>query len=273
MVGTVKNCLKKTIGRSLLTFEEFRTVVLEVEAVVNSRPLTYLYTDIQEGEPLSPAHFLSGRRLTTIPVRSTKEKTDDDDDLDFIPDMDREGLRRNVNKITANMARFWSCWRKEYLVNLREFDQVQKRKLKSNAEPVVGEVVILNDQLPRSRWKLGRIISLIPGKDGVVRAARVKCGNGSVLQRSIEHLYPMEVRTEKEDSEENGISDTDVIGDTDVVGDTDVISDTYVLGDSDVIRDSDVILESSGRKSKRAAASVAASKIRTIAGENVVTDK
>ena len=45
LVRSIKNCLKKTIGRSSLTFEELRTLLIEIEAVLNNRPLTYIYDD------------------------------------------------------------------------------------------------------------------------------------------------------------------------------------------------------------------------------------
>ncbi len=50
---------KKILGKSLLTFEELSTILSEVELVLNSRPLTYVYSDSNEPEPLSPAHFLN----------------------------------------------------------------------------------------------------------------------------------------------------------------------------------------------------------------------
>ena len=46
MVGITKRCLKKTIGRSTLTFEDLLTVFVEIEGTINNRPLTYLYDDI-----------------------------------------------------------------------------------------------------------------------------------------------------------------------------------------------------------------------------------
>ena len=63
----VKSCLKKTLGRSKLTFDELATVPVEVDAVLNSRPLTYPYCDDVE-EPLTPSHLTIGRRLLGLPV-------------------------------------------------------------------------------------------------------------------------------------------------------------------------------------------------------------
>ena len=80
LVGSVKRCLKKVIGKSLMSVEEMFTVTTEVEAAVNSRPMTYLYSDIGDGNPLTPSHFLVGHRLLALPdlLRET--------DVDYIPE-------------------------------------------------------------------------------------------------------------------------------------------------------------------------------------------
>ena len=67
LVKQVKSCLKKTLGRSKLSFDELTTILVEVEAVLNSRPLTYLYSDDVE-EPLTPWHIVIGQRLLTLPM-------------------------------------------------------------------------------------------------------------------------------------------------------------------------------------------------------------
>ena len=59
LVGIVKRCLKNMI--------ELNTILIEVEAVLNSRPLTYPYVDINDASPLTPSHFLCGHRLLTLP--------------------------------------------------------------------------------------------------------------------------------------------------------------------------------------------------------------
>ncbi|MCP3661478.1 MAG: transposase family protein, partial [Gammaproteobacteria bacterium] len=58
MIGIVKGCMKKAVGRKLLTFDEMITLLSEVSAVVNSRPLTFLYDDFDSGSPLRPIDFL-----------------------------------------------------------------------------------------------------------------------------------------------------------------------------------------------------------------------
>ena len=47
MVGTVKRCLKKIIGKAKLNHDELNTVLIEVESVLNSRPITYLYEELE----------------------------------------------------------------------------------------------------------------------------------------------------------------------------------------------------------------------------------
>ena len=64
MVGTVKRCLRKVVGTARLSFDELSTVLTEVEGTVNSRPLTYLYDDLEEA--LTPSHLIYGRKLVVL---------------------------------------------------------------------------------------------------------------------------------------------------------------------------------------------------------------
>lgn len=60
MVGTIKTALHKTLGRSLVSYEELRTILTELPAVVNERPLTYPGQESDEPRPITPGDFLRG---------------------------------------------------------------------------------------------------------------------------------------------------------------------------------------------------------------------
>lgn len=69
LVQSVKTCLRKVLGPASLSFEEMTTILTEVEATLNSRPLTFVNNDLNEPQPLTPAHFLVGERLTSLPPK------------------------------------------------------------------------------------------------------------------------------------------------------------------------------------------------------------
>ena len=63
---STKRCLHKMVGRARLYYDELSTMLTEIEAVINSRPLTYLSAE-DLNEPLTPSHFLYGRRIQNLP--------------------------------------------------------------------------------------------------------------------------------------------------------------------------------------------------------------
>ncbi len=86
LVQSVKTCLRKVIGKASLSYEEIEMILTKVEAVVNSRPITFTHTSSEEPVPLSPSHSLIGRRLTTLPptVNATSA----------VPDINQKQLSR-----------------------------------------------------------------------------------------------------------------------------------------------------------------------------------
>ncbi|GFT68085.1 integrase catalytic domain-containing protein [Trichonephila clavipes] len=68
LVRTVKELLRRILGKAIFTYEELLTILCECETVVNSRPLTYLSEDMQDLTPITPARF-----LFEIPTADTKD--------------------------------------------------------------------------------------------------------------------------------------------------------------------------------------------------------
>ncbi|XP_071043089.1 uncharacterized protein [Parasteatoda tepidariorum] len=67
LIGLTKRCLRKSLGRTLLDEEGLSTALVGVEAALNSRSLVYEKGNDDPEETLTPSHFLTGKRLTTIP--------------------------------------------------------------------------------------------------------------------------------------------------------------------------------------------------------------
>jgi len=181
MIGLTKSALKKTLGATL---ESLQTIVIEVEALLNDRPLNYVSSDVSDLEPITPSHPLQGRRITTLPY----SKVEDDEITD--PDFGDDSQSRHSAKTQAIIVKhFWSRWRHEYLTALRE----THRKIGNNVQQVkVGDVVLVHDNTARVNWKLAVIKSLNKGGDGMIRSANIRTTTGRT-NRPIAHLYPLEV--------------------------------------------------------------------------------
>ena len=54
LIGLTKSSLKKVLGRTHATLESLQTIIVEVEAVLNNRPLTYVSPDVEDMEPITP---------------------------------------------------------------------------------------------------------------------------------------------------------------------------------------------------------------------------
>lgn len=153
------------MGTHVLTYEEFTTLVTRVEAVLNSRPLTPLTTDPSDLEYLSPGHFLIGQPLLAVPTRVSFES--------------RVNLTQRWKLLDQCHQAFWRCWSTEYLTSL------QGRSKWTTEAPNVkvnDMVVIIDNQSPPLAWRIGRIIELLPGNDGVVRVVRLLTCNGQITR-------------------------------------------------------------------------------------------
>ena len=184
LVGMVKMTLKKTLGRAFVTLNVLQTTIVEVEAVLNDRPLTYLSSTTGDPEPLTPSHLLYGRRIVSLPYPDVED--DEISDPDY---HSAEQLRNKVDRQGILLKHFQSRWRKEYLTSLRE---VHRTTGTTEQTIKIGEVVQIHDDTPRHQWKLGVIEELVKGNDGFIRSVTVRTARGRT-NRPIARLYPLEV--------------------------------------------------------------------------------
>ncbi|XP_065891666.1 uncharacterized protein [Dysidea avara] len=189
MVQSMKRCLRKTIGKSQLSLDELTTVLVQVEAILNSRPISYVSSEDLE-EPLTPSHSLSGRRLLCLPDGTDVNRVDEDFDITF------QDLRDRAQNLTKALNQFWSRWREEYLLQLRErystTDEVGVLR-----SPIPGEVVVIHDEdRPRTQWRLGRVSEVLKSSDDQIRGVVLKVntnGRLSTLRRPVTCLYLLEI--------------------------------------------------------------------------------
>ncbi|GFV74551.1 integrase catalytic domain-containing protein [Trichonephila clavipes] len=186
ILRTLKELLRKTLGKAIFTSEELTTILCECEKVVNSRPLTYLSEDLQDLTPIPPAILCD---------RPSSETT-------YLDMLDGNHLRKRLRFRVKMMRELRERFRKEYLDQLvqrhRQDPQSsnnQNGELSTPDPPPtlknscvrywVGDIVLIDDDVKkRLQWPLARVIELIPGKDGLVRTLRVKTQH-SILVRSM----------------------------------------------------------------------------------------
>lgn len=169
-VKSMKSHLKRVLGNASVTLEEFITIITEIEGILNSRPISPMSDNPNDLIPLSPGHFLIGRPITQIPepklisIASSK--------------------LTNYQRIQQIKQHFWVRWNKEYITELQF-----RYKWKQHTDNIkINSMVIIKDNnLPPTCWKLGRIVEVHPGQDGLVRVVSIKTQNG-IVKRAISQV-------------------------------------------------------------------------------------
>jgi hypothetical protein len=176
VVKMLKQSLRRTISGHILFKMELVTVIFEIEAQINSRPLTAVTTDYGELEGLTPAMMLFGYNPKPYP-----------DIMDFHKTKGT-ALKVRWKKRQIVSKHFWNCWKKQYLRAL----QVRSKWYTAKPDVKVGQVVLIFlDKQPRLRWPLGIVEEIIKGRDERVRKVMIRTKSG-LLERAIQHVYPLE---------------------------------------------------------------------------------
>ncbi|XP_077265256.1 uncharacterized protein LOC143899131 [Temnothorax americanus] len=163
-----------TVTKGLVwTFEEYATLLVKIEAILNSRPLTPFSSDPNDLLALTPSHFLTGDSLLFPPEYSYMK----------VPD-NKLSRWQHAQKLRQH---FWKRWQEEYLQELQK-----RHKWRNKGKDLeVGTLVILKeDNTPPLQWVLGRVEEVHPGKDNVIRVATVKTPTG-LFKRAVQKLCPL----------------------------------------------------------------------------------
>lgn len=161
-VKQFKYHFKRVASNKRFTYSQFNTFAIEVEAILNSRPLTPINNDVNDYTALTPGHFLIGDSLIGLPEHN----------YSTLPE-NRLNAWQNIKKIKQD---FWKRWHKEYLseLNVRTKHSQNKPTLK------IGMLVLLqnDDTNYKVEWTLGRIKEMHPGTDKIIRTVTVATKDG-----------------------------------------------------------------------------------------------
>lgn len=178
-VKSTKHHLRRVIGESKLTYEEMATLLAQVEACLNSRPLQAVSDDPEDYEALTPGHFIIGAPLNAVPEPSLTE-------------LPASRLSR-WQLIQQMKDHFWNRWTKEYLHTLSH----RPKWFKVGEEISVGRLCLIRSEVTApTRWPLARVEQLHPGADGHTRVVTLRTAT-SRLTRPVSKLVLLPVSSEK----------------------------------------------------------------------------
>lgn len=172
-VKSVKYHLKRVTTGTPLTYEDLSTVLVRIEACLNSRPLCPLTSDPNDLSVLTPGHFLIGDSLLAPPEARVPEQT----------------LHRQYLKLQRMIQQFWSRWSSEWLTHL----QSRPKWCRTHENLQTNDLVLIKDnRLPPNQWLLGRIIETHPGEDNLVRVVTV-CTKGGNYKRCVSKICKLPI--------------------------------------------------------------------------------
>ncbi|KIH51378.1 integrase core domain protein [Ancylostoma duodenale] len=202
LVGLFKNAFHKTVGRSILPFNQFLTLIVEIESIMNCRPLTATHSTDSELRTIRPIDFIS----PDVDLDLT-DSVDNMNDLYALNNLSlqKQRLLEWHNQTVSTLNYFWKLWHSDYLAALADRRTNRIRQKRSTPlQPKNNDVVIVADEaIPRGQWPLGILTSTHQDADGYVRSATIRTPRGKEVKRSINHLYPLELNSVENYSKEN----------------------------------------------------------------------
>lgn len=159
MIGVARRILDSMLMRTdsfSLFHEVLCTLMAEVTAIINSRPLVPVSSDADSPLILTPAMILTQRQSVPPPPGKFTEK-----DL----------YKQQWRQVQSLADQFWTRWKREYLQTL----QVRHKWQESCPNIEVGDIVLLRDiKAARNDWPMALVTCTFPSDDGRVRKVELK---------------------------------------------------------------------------------------------------
>ncbi|KAK0155297.1 hypothetical protein N1851_002355 [Merluccius polli] len=170
MIRLIRRVLSSVLRQQTLDDDGFHTMLCEVEAILNDRPITKLSDDPNDLEPLTPNHLLLLKGKPALPP-GVFEPHD-------------QYVKRRWRQIQYLADLFWKRWVREYLPLLQERQKWNQKK----RSLVVGDIVTIMDaSAPRGSWPLGKVLEVFPDKYGLVRSVKLQT-KSNIIERPVTKL-------------------------------------------------------------------------------------
>ena len=174
----MKRCLSKVLGRRFQSYPELEEVLLDVETSMNNRPLLYQGEEFEQPLMLTPNTLLRGKPTPIIAQ-----------DLEKIGE---EDVTKQMSFLQKCKEQLRKRFMKEYIPALDEKQHQSTRNI--DKTPNIGVVVLLKGNTKdKVLWKIGRVVSKISGKDGIVHCLKLKQGNGYVVEQPLQLVCYIEI--------------------------------------------------------------------------------
>ena len=155
VIKDLKKTLYKTLCRTTLSFKQLETVMVHIERQMNNRPLKYLESEIEEIEE------------------------------------DRDEVSKLHKRLKEAKQHAWKRWKREYIHSLLESHRVNRQ---IGPIPDIGEIVlVVGDEKNRAKWKKGRVMRHVRGRDGVIRGV-ILLHKGHHIERPLTLVCPLEIK-------------------------------------------------------------------------------
>ena len=162
----------------MLDAEQLTTILAEIEAQLNSRPLTYLSADPGDYSVITPAQILIGRNLQAPPAKDTR-----------VSEHTSRAITKHFQYHQKLVNGFWKRWHADYLKSLIPV----KKWFTVGREIHKGDLALVReDDLARGQWQRARVKATHPGRDGLIRSVTMRLTSGSLTRRPVQRLHLFE---------------------------------------------------------------------------------